>query len=363
MDVDDFRFITQLNTQVRTLATLSQIVRILGTKQLPKQFLKQALEQWSYEEEKISDEYRKHRGKVTENEKPTSAFSRYLKFMAALGLVTIHSDLVLCSRFGFLLTKIASESSHLSSTEKLFYLMLLFRNDADTLLLTLELLKSHDKPAKQSELKKSFEGKLKQRLLLKQKYATSQASLTIHDQYRKIEYVWQNAEGYAEHIIPPRLEWMKELGILQQTEKGSLYYLTSQGEMFYKSLPHFPDTEQYDINEPWLRTQAITAFSKLIFYPSPLVSWADLDSLQQHKLLAPLLKEAFNLFNNEGARRISLYPSLLFIAINLASTQNVVAEIKELEDAIKENVIVGHKKFSARPAARANEGYITVNVV
>ena len=60
---------------------------------------------------------------------------------------------------------------------------------------------------------------------------------------------------------------------------------------------------------------------------------------------------------------MSLYPSLLFIAISLVDTQHVIAEIEELEDEIKENIIVGHKKFSARPASRINEGYITVNLV
>lgn len=367
MYVDGFRFITRLNTQVRTLVTLSQIVKILGAKQLPKQFLKSALEKWSAEEESKSIEYKKHKGKITKEGKPTTAFNRYLEFITALGLVTTHSDLVMCSRSGILLNRFANESKHtesqLSATEKIFFLITLFSKDADALLLTLELLQLHNKPVSQKDLRESFKENLKHRLSLKQKYANQQVRPLIHDQYRKVEYEWRGATSYAEHIIPPRLEWMRDLDILKQVEKGSFYQLTEQGETFYKSLPYFPNTEQHDINEIWLRTKMMTTFAHLIFYPKRSRYWNDLVSYRQQQLLVPLLDEIFNLLNNEGARRISLYPSLLFIAIKLACTHQVIAEIQELENTMKESVIAGHKKFSARPAPRINEGYITVNLV
>ncbi|MEZ4528306.1 MAG: hypothetical protein R2941_20525 [Desulfobacterales bacterium] len=94
MYVDNFRFISKINTQVRTLVTLTQIAKILGTKQLPKQFLKKMLEKWSAEQEHRSAEYKNHRGKVTkEGGKPTLAFSHYLTFASSLGLITKYNDI------------------------------------------------------------------------------------------------------------------------------------------------------------------------------------------------------------------------------------------------------------------------------
>ena len=90
--VDGFRFITTLNTQVRILSIVSQITKIIGSKQLPKQFLQSALVKWSALEEQKSSEYKNHRGKITENVKPTAAFEHYLEFASSLGLISMPSE-------------------------------------------------------------------------------------------------------------------------------------------------------------------------------------------------------------------------------------------------------------------------------
>ncbi len=200
-------------------------------------------------------------------------------------------------------------------------------------------------------------------MLLKQKYAYKQLQAIIHGKYQKIEYTWKNAKSYAKHIIPPRLEWLKDLGVLTQTKEKSRYQLTGLGGKFYTSLPMLPDSKKRDVNEKWFKENAMASFAPLVLSKRPLMFWHELDSEQQHNFLTPALKKAFRLLDLEAIRRISLYPSLLFMSISLANENNVIAEFQELEDRLKQGITIGNKIFSARPSVRLNEGYITLNII
>jgi hypothetical protein len=367
--VDGFRFTTSLNTTVRTLSIVSQIIKIIGQKQLPKQFLKSALVEWSTTEEKKSSDYKNHRGKITENGKTTSAFQHYLDFSFFLGLITYHGDLLMLSRLGLLLNKLLNESKEIESLltkeEKLFYLIILFQNDADAFLLTIHLLNQYSDLIAQERLFEQFESKLKERLLTKLKYANELSQSIIREKYRVVEVEWKKAESYAKHIIPPRLEWMADLGILNRIKRGSkIFYKSSrQGNELYKSFLSLPDSDLCDINENWLRTKAMNSLTPVICNNIPLKKWSELAKAKRMALLKPYLDMVFNYFNFDGAMRISLYPAFLFIIINLAATQNIVVEFSELEIEFKNSILVGSRKYSMRSAARINEGYITINLV
>ena len=364
---DGLRFISHLNTQVRTLVTISQIVKILGMKSLPKQFLKEALQDWSIQEESISIEYKNHRGKVTKDGKPTTAFNHYLEFSASQKVITIQNHIITNSHLGKVLNKFANKNkgkeSQLNEAEIFFYLINLFHYDADALLLTLELLQNYDVPVPQERFLERFEGQLKQRLLLKQRCAREQLQAVLHSKYQEIKYTWKNSKSYAKHIIPPRLEWLNDLGIMTRTKEKLHYQLTKAGEDFYTSLPTLPESKERDVNEKWFRRNAMAAFAPVVLSRRPLIRWHELDSEQQHSFLAPILKKAFRFLDIETIRRVSLYPALLFMSISLADKHNVIAEFQELEDRLKRGVTTDNTIFSARPSARLNEGYITVNII
>ncbi len=364
---DGFRFITRMNTQVRNLAIISQMVKILGSRQILKQLLKRELEELRDHIEIESREYRNHYGNMTRNRTSITAFNHYLEFANTLELITKYHELVHCSHLGKLLNHFISEPenmiSQLHDSEKLLYFMILFRHDADILLLLLELLQDHDTLVAQEHLFDIFEKQLKQRLLLKRKYANEQLQTVIHAKYQEIEYTWKNAKSYSKHIIPPRLEWLRDLGILTQTKQDFVYQLTEQGKCFYNSLPLLHDSKKRDVNESWFKKRAMASFAPLVLSQKPLIFWHELDPEQQLVSLASHLKKAFHLFDVEAVRRVSLYPSLLFMSISLANRENVIAELQELEDRLKKGVTIENKIFSARPTARMNEGYITLNII
>lgn len=367
--VDGFRFIASLNTQVRILSIVSQIAKIIGSKQLPKQFLKSSLIKWSVSEEQKSPEYKNHRGKITENGKPTAAFEHYIEFASSLGLVSIHGDILMLTRLGLLLHRFLNQSkeieSQLSNKEKYFYLMTLFRNDADALLLTIDLLTQGSEFLEQERLLEMFEAKLKERLLIKQKYANERVQSIIRERYRVVEYEWKNAKSYSRHIIPPRLEWMADLGMLRRTKnRGVTYYqLTNRGQELYDSCLTLPDSNLYDINENWLRTKSMKSFAPMINDDKILKTWSELNKTKRLDILKPYLEQVFDYFNYDGAMRISSYYALLYIIINIAVDQGILVEFQDLEEELKNSILVGNRKYSIRLAPRVNEGYITINLI
>ncbi len=367
--VDGFRFVASLNTTVRNLNIVSQIIRIIGANHLPKQFLKSSIVEWSCTEEKTSSDYREHRGKITDDGKPTTAFQHYLDFAVFLKLITKHGDLLMLSRLGLLLNKLLNKSkqigSQLTVEEKLFYLIILFQNDSDALLLTIHLLNQDSAVITQDKLFEQFESKLKERLLIKQRFANSHIYSIIREKYRVVEYEWKKAESYAKHIIPPRLEWMADLGVLDRIKRTgrTFYKLSRQGRKLYESCLNLQNSDLRDINENWLRTKAMDSFTRLIDDDKPFKKWAELTVAERLKVLKPYLEKAFQYFSSDGAMRISLYNACLFIIINLAANKNIKVEFFDLELEFKNSILLGRRKYSMRSAARINEGYITINLV
>jgi len=112
---DGFRFVTSSHTAVRALSIVSQIIKIIEQNQIPKQFLRPALVEWSSLEEQKSTECENHRSKIAENGKATSSFQHYLDFSVFLGLITYHDDLFMLSRLGLLLNKLLNEHKEIES--------------------------------------------------------------------------------------------------------------------------------------------------------------------------------------------------------------------------------------------------------
>ena len=364
--IDGFRFLNNVHTQVRSLAICSQFIKSLGNSRIPRTSLKQILTDWSFKLEDTSEDYRRHNGKLTERKTKTRAFQRYLDFIVDLGLVTSVGNFVMNSRMGDLLAFWVNEKKdeqfYLTEEEKVFYFYLLFEKDGDGTVFVLDLLNEFSGRVSQSELTERFERLFKERLMVKQKNAIPNAQLEIREKYRAVEFQWKSAKKYSEHILVPRLEWLADLGVVDLLkEKGRVYYeLKRNGYHLYKSLVTLPESGFRDINNDWIREFAAKEFSQLIFEKETLSDWKDYKETVRRGYLSPLLEETYKVFSRGGASRMSSYPTMLFIIINLICRRNVLIEFKELETELKKNIKVKDRVFSIRPAARINEEYITV---
>jgi hypothetical protein len=364
--VDGFRVLSGVNTSVRILRVCSAVVQMLGVNTLHKELLKEKMMAWSIDLSQHED-YAKREGTLTTTGgKPTTAFQHYLSFLQSLKWISVQGDAVRNSRLGFLLGDLIKKTSStdlaLSSAEKLFYLHEIFRRDADTLLTLLGML-SQGGFSKKADLQEKFDDEQSERWKQKQRYADFFSKDLIWEAEKEIRFKSKPAKDEKlrhKHLVPTRLEWLKDLGlgILSPKPLG----LTDGGRRFFDSLLMLPESNIKEINQAWLEQSATAAFCRLVLPTAPFQLWGDLSLDEKAKTLAPLLKNADALFGDDGAMRLPFYATLLYLSISLASSHRIVAELADLASTLENEFFVDGRAYSARRAARETESYITYSL-
>lgn len=369
INIDGFRFIKNTHTIVRALPICSAISRTLSTKELPKSFLREILGNWSSKLEDMSQVYNEHNGKLTINHKPTTAFKHYLEFQKNLGLINSLGEVFANSRMGILLYTFSKENHEtyfgLNNKELIFYTKLLLELDADAILLSLDIIALVDNGVTQIDiLKKYFKSKLLERLLLKKEMALGEAQSAIREKFISVEYQWENAESYAEHIIIPRLEWLSDIGIIHisKTNNKSFYCFTKSGFEFYSKIPEIGNSGIKDINAEWLQNKYIESI--LCLLPSlNYIKFSDLDNNDIERVLEPHLEQVFLMLSSKGSYTVSLYPAILFITINLLVQNNLIVEENELIELLLSSINIGNRQYNLNQTQRINESYISLTII
>lgn len=363
--VDAFRFVNNLNTQVRSLAICTQIIKEIGNSHSSKEILKTKLAKWSLYLEDNSKAYLDHSGRLTINKKVTKAFERYLEFINNLGLTNSINNVVSTTPIGFLLSNLltnkANDEFTLTKYEQLFYCVELFRKDADAIILTLEMVRNSQSPS-QIDLMKGFESNFKNRLMAKKSSALPTVQVELSDKFRTVEYQWKNAESYSEHIIIPRVEWLTDLAIVTKKKSGKStnYVISDRGLELLVALPSIQAAVNKDVDENWLNSYSIKAFCVALNF-TDLKNWNSLQETERTHLLSPILEYCYPILSKGGAMRMPLYPLFLTIAIKAACDQGVIVEFCDLEEVFK-SLKIGRRQYALRKTARLNESYISVSL-
>ena len=355
MKIDDLRIIEHTNTQVRCLPIITQILSVINNRSMPLSILKTLMYKWSEEQMHKSDFYKNHNGILSKNEnnkiKNTTALSYYLELCENIGLITRINEVVKCSKFGLLflmLDKDFKDQSDFSTFEKVFFLYFLLFKDADNIILIMNRIK--DSPMNQVQIRNIYEVDLKKRLLSKLKISDFHTQNRIQDKYRKVEFEWKNAKEYAKHIIPPRLEWLVDIGLCRINDSRK-YVLSENGKKLQDFFYTIPETDFNDINEEWLNNRFILIIYE-IFLPLKKASLEK--ELFPHELIA----DAFKVLDSDGIRRVSAHPFFIYIMIQgffkfkmPITWNNIIESIKEPYEQYK---------FDIREAGRINESYFTM---
>lgn len=363
--VDGLNFIESLHTTTRSLEICSEIIRAIGNDQIPFEILEKQLIKWSNEIELSYEEYKNQKGILTKNNRPTTAFIHYIDFLNSINLITRVNDNCRSTKHGLLLNLILKEKNEMSyrltNLEILFYLLFLFRIDSDGLLTTLEL--TMDSFSSQKKILEKFQNVFTARLETKYKYSNDFEKIKIAEKLRNMSIKWTNIQKYSEHIIPPRLEWLSSLKLINIKRHGNatIYSVSEKGVDFYLNLPIMENLTR-DINVFWYNNNAVAAFSNIIG-EIKLENWNKLEDSIKTKLFSIVLLKAFDLFGKDGAMRMSLDISILFIILELVKNYSTIIEVEEVEKMISPAFTVGKYIFSLHKAARETESYISIKIV
>lgn len=354
--IDSLRFIDNLHTTNRQLAICSKIVDELKNRQVPKSILISKLIKWSTEKEIVDLEYQKDKGKITNKGKPTTAIGHYLNLCESLSLITKFSDVYSSTRLSFVLSFFSSYGFKFKAGEKLFYAYQLLNIDADGLILILEIL-SKNQILNQADLQKKFSKGLQERLQYKRQYSVGSTKFNIGNKLVRVQLLWKSPEKYAEHMVAPRSEWLKILGLvnIERLKSSTVYSLTDIGREIFNLLPFIYDEGgSKDINLKWIEENFFGVIGAIL--PSSKVSAIDSDILD--KVLEAFSNSLLNIKSSNSFRLPSL-DTFLFICLYMIEYYDIRLNISELITLFKEGLDYDGKKFFLKGSGRINESYIT----
>jgi hypothetical protein len=367
MQTDELRIIEHTNTQVRFLAIMSQILKSVGNRSVPLSILRDTLKEWSVRQEHESAFYRNHNGILTNNGRETTAFSYYIELLINFGFLTRITEVVRTSKFGTLFntfTEFFDSKSQLANFEKLFYLYFILYKDADNIIIIFQTIIDNQGIATNKELRERYEDYLKVRLKVKGTNAKPHSQFSIAEKLRKVQYIWQNAKEYSKHIIPPRIEWLIDLGLIEEiviSGKKS-FKLKDLAINFYNSLDRIDDSNVKDITDSWLLDEFINKFHPLVARDTEALSFDRLNEDSKISHLNEILPIAYKALDSDGIRRISALPFYIFVMIISIINNGIILSFGSLKEKLLQSYSTRDFTFAFRDASRINESYFTISI-
>lgn len=356
MVIDAVRIIDGTNTQTRKLKIASFILSTLNRHTLTTKIIENQAITWSKDLEKINLKYRKSSGKLTENNKPTTAFKHYIDFLVDLKLISKINEVIRCSKYGLIYNLLKMKLEHFDDSgfelldfEILFYTYFLFLEDFDSLVILIKIILESDTALQEKEIRSKYGMEMWNRFEVKSFSSTGIARSESERIFRKyIQLKTNSGRSAFKHHVPNRLTWLIDLGFIFKS--GKFFYCTKKGQKLYSNLIIINGSSFLDINREWLNNNLWLLFTEL-----------SAGQIITGEELGGLLTEYFNFFGDDGSFRISLHPAFVFLAIYFACSKRVVLTLGEFKKLLASNKVKTKTRiFSFKEGPRITESYINI---
>ena len=352
--------ITDINTQVRRLGYASAILLILGSKTLSEQLLFDRLEKWSVKHESDLTTYVNRQGQIKATRGKSSA-KNYTEFTSSLGLIARIAGAYRVTRFGkvllhFLLTETKHNPFTLSFSERFQYLYWLSVKDGDRLMTVVNLIATRGKSTLK-DLQDHFQRAYVEFLGLRIGTEDERSAREILALRNSVSNDWKNPRRYAESIVPPRINWLADLGLANiPASHHSLVSLTQSGYDLLDRLPRLPNSELRYVTQSWIRKEFFSSAGQALTAQRG-ERWKNAEVEEKVTRLVKLLTKAFTVLRGSPAPKVSLLPVLLFTAVSLAN-EGIWIELDELREQLQTMESSGLIPFDVRFSHRENESYL-----
>ncbi len=364
-----YRAIHHLSAHVRRLRYISQLLRFVAQAPQNKDVLVKKLREWSISHNKDFTNYAYNTGAAhsRENRGKNYLAEGYLTLSVKFGLLSEISNVFHLTRMGRVLYCLLYDSSEesdnlffLNENERLFYTYQLIQQDADNLLTVLNLVQLYGN-ADLKVLKENFHDSFVNRL--KMKIATCSKEHTINqlrDRYIKVTEEWKKPEAYASYFLPPRINWLLDLGLLHLNKEtnSNTFPLTETGEKVLKVLPILSNSQIPDVTDSWFDVQYFTEITPLIFPSTGFKYWQEVDDNVRVAICTEYLPKAFELFRQSTVPKVSLKQTVMYLCFRFGRKLNLIANISDLIQWLQTPRILDNYIYEVRISARENESYI-----
>lgn len=364
-----YRVIKEPSSLVRRLKCVSQLLHLVGDHQLNRDVLAVKLRDWSKTHTEHLDNYKYSTGGAHSIKKKemTLLATNYIDLTVKFKLISKITNVFQPTRIGRVLLSLLKNLSDneenqfcLNPVERIFYIYQILQHDADTVLTILNMIQLLE-----NTTNKNLQNNFQQRLLerLKAKISTSsQEHITsrLHDRQVEVMTRWKKPEGYAAYILPPRLHWLLDLGLLDlKREKNNfIYHLTETGQSLVDDiLPKLPNSNIMDVTDSWFNTQFFSKVTPLIISPTNFRQWQDVDDQVRQKACEKLLPAAFDTFQRTNIPKISLTQGVIYLCIRCVTELHLLTNVEELIQWFQIPRILENYKYEVRISARENESY------
>ncbi|RKU24489.1 hypothetical protein C6499_16870 [Candidatus Poribacteria bacterium] len=326
------------------------------------------LKDWSNTQANSLENYKYHTGTIHSLEKKgmTLLSTSYLDLTVKFGLLSKISNVYQLTRIGRVLLSLLNDkpnnelnSLYLDHDERIFYIYQILQQDADTLLTIVNMLQSLENPSLKN-LQKNFQQAFLDRL--KAKISTSSQGHIVnrlHDRQVEVTTEWKKPEGYAAYIIPPRLHWLLDLGLLDlRKEKNSfIYQLTETGQNLTKTFQKLKNPNISDVTDAWFSAQFFSDISPLMISAPDFRQWQDVDDEVRREACKQYLPIAFNEFRR-SIPKIPLTQGAMYLCIRLVTQLHILTNLGDLIQWFQEPRTLENYKYEAKISARENESYL-----
>lgn len=360
-ECDDLRFIETFNTQVRSLPICFQIITAIGNMMVPNDIIKRKMINWSKEYEQKSIYYRNSNGKLTNHDKLTTAYDHYISLLISLGLINKQHSIIKNSRYTKVLLALSSHDNFsffpLSDIQKIFILFILMSKDADGLIVILDFIDQNQKSTQRDTIDE-FKNIFLKRLETKRANSHGMIKSKISEKYLRISTYWKNPNKYAEHLIPPRLEWLEQLNLIQKAKSNIVqnYSISNAGKNLLEHLIIYDDTGIHDLNKFTFEHNFSSSIKSLLSNSEELIPWKN-----QFEVFGNSLSRLFMNFGLDEANRIPLNVAILFLLIDIIINGKILIEIWQIKKILKEDMIFNEIRYITKITSRETESYITFN--
>ena len=369
-----YRAIKEPSKLVRRLRYVSQTLRLAGQRPLNKDALVAKLRDWSSTHNDDLANYKHNTGAAhsTKKKRMTLLAINYLDLTVKFGLLSKISNVYQLTRIGRVLLSLLNDkpneelnSFFLCEDERLFYIYQILQQDADVLLTVVNMIQLLENPLLENPNHKNLQNNFQQAFLdrLKAKISvSSQEHITnrLHDRQVEVTTEWKKPESYAAYIVPPRLHWLLDLGLLDSTKEQNyaVYQFTEAGQnLVEKILPKLPNSDILDVTEAWFGTDFFSKVGPLIVSTTNFQQWQDVSDKVRQEACEKYVPAAFDKFRRTSIPKISLIQGVMYLCISFVTELHLLTNFDELIQWFQKPRKLGNYRYEVRPSARENEAY------
>lgn len=369
------REITDVNTKARRLGYIPILLNLVRERSLGAEVLVTRFVEWG----KVNQGYLKNYydstgdivprvqlGRIRKGRSQTSyAAKRYIELALAAGWLTQISGMYAVTRTGRILPALGDALPEcqtpnpfsLSIPQQLFFAYELWRKDGDILYTLLQMLSEQPTPLRQ--IQKGFQGAFLEHLTQRMRQVSSEFEHRAILERRNHIAAWQSPVRYAEHIAPPRLHWLVDLGLMSiETSSKRACSLTRVGDRFKEYFS--PLTT---LTDEWIEANFFQKTTECLLPDGfPRRAWQP--GMAETRILEQGLRAAFAAFQRGPIPKLSITPVVLFLSIYLIVQDGVVADARDILQALSKPLPFDKNHvLETRLSARENESYLILNPV